>query len=115
MSGGYHSWVIRSSKGVVRAPWSSWASWCLPQGDVEGVLDMVRVLVWHSHGRLIVVSRYKGLRDDLCGCCQGLCRHSVATVCVTSNRGALLGSPFSVWASWATCFDNCWCASDLNV
>ncbi len=66
-----------------------------------------------ARGRFVVTSRYKGLRDDLCGRRQGLHRHRVATVCVTSNRGPLVGGSFSVWAFWATSFDNCWCASDL--
>src|SRR6266851_3758880 len=115
MSGRYCSWVIRSSIWVVGSSWTSWASWCSPEGNVEGVSDMVRVLVLHSQGRVIIVSRYKGSRDDLHGHCQGLCRHNAATVCITSNGSVLLGSPFSVWASWAAYFNNCWYAPDLYV
>ena len=119
MSRGYCSWVVWSSEGVVGSPrssWSSWAvwtSWCSSESDVEGVSDMAWVLMLCVSRRVLVVSRYKGSRDDFCSRCQGLCRHNMATVCNMSNRGSLLGIPFSVWASWATCFDNCWCAPDL--
>jgi len=75
---------------------------------------MLWVLVLSASGR-VISSRYKGARDDLCGHHQGLCRHSEATVRVNSNGCSLLIVPFSVWASWATCVDNHWCASDLYV
>ncbi len=63
-----------------------------------------------ARGRFVVSSRYNGARDDLSGCHQGLCRHSSATACVTVcsiDRGPMLTVPFSVWASWAACVDNC--------
>src|SRR6266851_3645042 len=120
MSRGYCSWAVWSPE---RVPWPSWsprsfwtvgASWCSSEGDVECVSDMLWVLMLCANGR-VVSSRYKGSRDDLCGRCQGLSRHSEATVHISSDGCPLLAVPFSVWASWATWFDNCLCASDLYI
>ncbi len=115
MSRGYSSWTVWSSIGSSRSSRSSRASWCSSKSDVECVSDMLRVLVLHARGRFIISSRYKGARDDLCGHHQGLSRHSAATACVMPCGGFLLVVPFSVWASQATCFNNCRCASDLLI
>src|SRR5216683_4482479 len=120
MSGGYCSWSIWVAIGIIRPPWTSWASratgssWCSSKGDIECVVDMLWVLMLDWIGR-VVASRCNGVRDDLSVHCQGLRRHSEATVRVCSDGRSLLVVPFSVWASWAVCFDNCWCASDLYV
>ncbi len=118
MSGGYRSWAskrIAGSSGSPWASWASWASWCSSQSDVKHVSDMLQVLLLCMNGSIVVVSRYKGSRDDLCGRRQGLSRHSVATAFVTSDWGVLASDSFSVWASWAASVDNCWCAPDLYV
>src|SRR6266851_3637554 len=103
MSGGYGCWPGWSCMRIV---WASWPAWCSFQGDVERVSDMLWVLVLDWIGR-VVSSRYNGLRDGLGVHRQGLCRHSEATVRVCSDGSSLLIAPFSVWASWAVCFDNC--------
>ncbi len=120
MSRGYRSWSVWSSERITWSswsPWSSWtawASWHSSEGDVEGVSDVLWVLMLRANGR-VVSPRYKGSRDDLCGRHQGFCRHSKATVRVNSDGHPLLAVPFSVWAFWAARFDNCWCASDLYI
>src|SRR5713101_2171799 len=120
MSGGYRFWSIWSSERVIRSPWSSWSSWttrtfwCSSKGNVKHIADMLWVLVLSASGR-VVSSRYKGARDDLCGRRQGLSRHSEATVHVSSDGRSLLVVSFSVWASRATWFDHCLCASDLYI
>ncbi len=119
MSGGYCSSVgVSGPSRPSRSSRSARTSQCLPKGDVECVSDMLRVLMLVARGRLVISSRYNGLRDGLCRCRQGLCRHNVATACVVdwlSGGCPLLDTPVSVWASWAVCSDNCWCASDLYV
>src|SRR6266851_655709 len=111
MSGGYGRWSGGSSVRIVWASWPTWApwavgsSWCSPEGDIERVADMLRVLVLAWVGR-VVASRYNGSRDDLGVSRQGLCRHSEATVRVWSDGGSLVVASFVVWASWAVCFDN---------
>ena len=114
MSGGYCSWAVRSSIGVAGPSWSSGASWCSSKGDVKCIVDMLWVLMRCASGR-VVSSRYKGSRDDLHCCHQGLRRHSEAMVHVSLDRCSLLAVPFSVWASRATWFNNRLCASDLYV
>ena len=124
MSRGYSSWGVWSSKRISRPSRPSRASGsfrpsgapgCLSKSDVKHVSDMLQVLLLCMNGSIVVVSRYKGSRDDLCGRRQGLSRHSVATAFVTSDWGVLASDSFSVWASWAACFNNCWCASNLYI
>src|SRR6266851_9382840 len=111
MSGGYSCRSGWSPVGIVWSSWPAWApwairsSWCSSEGDVEHVVDMLRVLVL-DWVRRVVSSRYNGLRDRLGVHRQGLCRHSEATVRVCSDGSSLVIAPFSVWASWAVCFDN---------
>ncbi len=68
MSGGY--WVVWSSEGVARASWSSGTSGaprssrtsrCSSKGNVEGVVDMLWVLMLRANGRFSITSRYNGL------------------------------------------------------
>src|SRR6266851_945561 len=120
MSEGYRSWSVWVSIGVTWCSWCSWASWaawpswCSPEGDVECVADMLRVLMVCWIGR-VVASRYNGLRDGLGVCRQGLCRHSEAMACVCADGVPLLVVSSVVWASWFVCFNNRSCASDLYV
>jgi len=114
-----HIWRSSWSSRVIRPSRATRGSRGSSKRNVEDVSDSLRVLVAGSQGWFSISSSFCESPCNSLHRCNGLSRYDVAIKCVCgltySNGCSEFNTSGTVWASWATWIDNCWCISDLKV